>query len=143
MTYLRDGQGRFRASKFWAWGIVSVMIIGLGLGLLNEWAQGQTIIYKNVEVVVPATTTPPVLERIAKCESGNKQTGKSGQVLAMANKNGTVDIGKYQINISVWGATATKLGFDLSNEKDNEAFAKYLYENFGTEPWGSSSDCWK
>lgn len=91
----------------------------------------------------------PVLERIAGCESeGNPKSkgshyGKDGQVRTNANPNGTVDIGKNQINQKVWGKKATELGYDLFVEKDNDAMAKWLYLNYGTEPWYSSEKCWK
>lgn len=96
--------------------------------------------YATIEKLVPVETVSPVLERIAKCESGNTHY-KNGQVIFNSNKNGSVDIGKYQIN-SIWNSKATELGLDLSKEKDNEAFAMYLYKTHGTEPWYSSVKCW-
>lgn len=89
---------------------------------------------------VPVKEIPPVLKRIAKCESGDMHY-KNGQVIFNANSNGTVDRGRYQIN-SVWDKKATELGLDLSNEKDNEQFAMWLYENRGSEDWYSSKSCW-
>ena len=83
----------------------------------------------------------PVLTRIAQCESGNKHFDKNGQVLLRSNTNKTVDVGRYQIN-SVWFAKATELGFDLTDERDNEAFAMWLYKNRGTQDWYSSASCW-
>ena len=84
----------------------------------------------------------PVLSRIAKCESGNTHFDKNGQVLVRANTNKTVDVGRYQIN-SVWFSKATGLGLNLFVEKDNEAFARWLYANEGTQPWYSSAKCWQ
>jgi hypothetical protein len=66
----------------------------------------------------------------------------NGQVLIHVNNNGTVDIGIAQIN-SIWFATATKLGYDLTKEKDNIAFAEWLYENKGTSAWDSSRANWQ
>lgn len=97
---------------------------------------------RTLEIQQAEATTAPVLTRIAKCESDASQKGKSGQVLIHANKDGTVDIGKYQIN-TVWFAEATKQGLNLANEADNEAFAKWLYENKGTGDWSASASCWK
>jgi len=71
------------------------------------------------------------MARIAKCESGNSHYDKNGQVLI----NKSRDVGRYQINVQVWGKKATELGYDLYNEKDNEAFALWLFENKGSEPW--------
>jgi hypothetical protein len=95
---------------------------------------------KQVEVVVEADA--PILAKIAKCESGNKHYDKNGQVLMRSNKNGSIDIGKYQINEKSWGKAASKLGFNLTDEKDNEAMAKYIYANRGTEDWYASKSCW-
>ena len=91
-------------------------------------------------VEVPIKEVPPVLKRIAKCESGDMHY-KNGQVIFNANSNGTVDRGRYQIN-SVWDKKATELGLDLSKEKDNESMAMWIYENRGTEDWYSSKSCW-
>lgn len=99
------------------------------------------IVEAQVTVEVPIETPSPVMDRIAQCESGSSQIAKNGQVLIKTNVNGTTDIGYYQIN-SVWGAQATKLGYDLSVEKDNKAFAMWLYKNSGTEPWYPSKACW-
>jgi hypothetical protein len=100
--------------------------------------------YYSVEKVkiVEIEMSAPVLERIAKCESGGKQFGADGQVVLNGNTNGSVDIGKYQINTRIWGKKATELGYNLANEKDNENFAKYLYTTRGTEVWSASKKCW-
>lgn len=95
---------------------------------------------REVRVEVPVEPATPVLDRIAKCESGGKHK-KNGQVIFNANTNKTVDVGIMQIN-SVWFAKAASLNFDLSIEKDNIEFAKWLYRNYGTEPWYSSKACW-
>lgn len=96
---------------------------------------------------IVAPLNSPVLQRIADCESGNGKQGTAtqfehGQVLVRANKNGTTDMGKYQIN-SIWFKQASSLGFDLSTEDGNTAMAEWLYLNHGTEPWYASSKCWK
>ncbi len=82
------------------------------------------------------------MARIAKCESGGKQFDSNGQVILHANTNGTVDVGKYQLNMSVWGKTAAQMKLNLMEEKDNETFAQWLYLNKGTEAWYSSKSCW-
>lgn len=102
--------------------------------------------YANVEVEkiveVESKTIPPVLQRIANCESGSKHFDKSGQVLMRGNTNKTVDIGIMQINEYYWGKKASELGYDLTKEKDNWAMAKWIYANHGTEPWVHSKTCW-
>ncbi len=90
---------------------------------------------------VPIKEIPPVLNRIAKCES---PTGhfKDGKVVIKVNKNGSSDIGKYQIN-TVHLPLAAKLKLNVLEEKDNETMAMYLYENKGTDPWSASASCWR
>jgi hypothetical protein len=97
-------------------------------------------VYATETIEVPVEVVPPVMERIAKCESGNTHY-RNGQVIMNANTNKTVDIGKYQIN-SIWNKKATELGLNLTDEKDNEAMAMYIYKTHGTEPWYSSKACW-
>ena len=92
-----------------------------------------------VEVEKPGEI-PPVMKRIAKCESGDIHF-KDGQVLMVSNTNKTVDVGRYQIN-SIHSKTASTLGLDLTDEKDNERFAMHLYKTQGTEPWVYSKGCW-
>ncbi len=119
-------------------GITAVTLFFVG------WASGM---YTSVVTKVQAEPNSPVvealapvMERIAHCESSGTHT-KNGQVIFKANTDGSVDIGLYQIN-SVHNKEASKLGYDLTNEKDNEAFALYLYHNYGTSPWSASAKCW-
>jgi hypothetical protein len=94
-----------------------------------------------VEVEKPKEI-PPVMKRIAKCESNNSHIDpKTGMVYMLANTNKTVDVGKYMIN-TVWHKKANELGYDVTNEEDNEKMAMWIYENFGTSPWVFSSQCW-
>jgi hypothetical protein len=89
----------------------------------------------------------PIMDRIADCESGNgtlgsaNQKGKNGQLAINVNTNGTVDVGKYQIN-SIHFKEAASLGYDLMTEEGNTAYAKWLYANKGTGDWASSARCW-
>lgn len=130
--------------------ITSVLTIGVlaGVGTAVGFAIAFThqadaqIVYQSKEVVVQVEADAPVLDRIAKCESGNTQFAKDGQVLVHVNKNGTWDVGKYQIN-SIHGGTATKLGMNLYTEDGNTAFAKWMYANLGTGDWAASQSCWK
>lgn len=94
----------------------------------------------HAEKIVEVEIEAPVMARIAKCESSGMHK-RNGQVVFNANTNGSVDIGYYQIN-SIWSKKATELGYDLTNEADNKAFAMWLYKNFGTEPWYSTEKCW-
>lgn len=82
----------------------------------------------------------PVMAEVAKCESRFRQFSKSGSVL-----RGEVvqdDLGVMQVNDYFHGDTAEKLGLDLKTIQGNVAYARYLYEKEGTQPWISSKPCW-
>src|SRR3954468_6425678 len=139
----RDRIGRYtiksRINQFfaflWKWtrraimvgAMVSLLFIAYVIG---QWTTPREVTAQNVITIQAPAELAPVMQRIATAESHSHQYGTSGQVLIHVNTNGTVDLGKYQIN-SIWFATATKLGYDLTKEKDNEAFALWLYENKG------------
>lgn len=89
-------------------------------------------------VLVQDDTIPPILKKIAVCESNNSHYDKNGQVLI----NKTQDAGRYQINIPVWGKKAKEIGLNLMDEKDNETMAKWIFLNYGSAPWVASSNCW-
>lgn len=119
-------------------GIISV----LGITAVTARELSPVMAYQIKEVPVEVESEAPVMTRIAVCESGNKQM-INGQVILNANTNGSVDIGAYQINNRLWGKKATELGYNLMVEKDNRAFANYLYKNYGTGAWKWSSKCWQ
>lgn len=128
---------------FIKWCAITAVVAGV---LFGAYLYGQftapNMTANNTIVQAAENKIAPVMERIFKAESGGHQLNpKTGQLLIAVNKNGTVDVGIAQIN-SIWFATATKLGYDLSKEEDNKKFALYLYENYGTEPWGSSAKNW-
>ncbi len=97
----------------------------------------------------PLEQEAPVLQRISDCESGNgkpgtgKQFTASGAVVTNVNKNGSIDVGKYQINLNVQHLQEmAKLHLNPLTEDGNYAYAKYIYENHGTGDWSSSQSCW-
>jgi len=47
-----------------------------------------------------------------------------------------------QINEYYHTDKAKKLGLNLRTVEGNLAYAKYLYDKEGTQPWISSSKCW-
>lgn len=150
----RQINGRFDSFKakvrragvlFFRWSLISsaaVALVAIGA------AFGSTNTVQAVEPqVIVEQVAAPVLDRIADCESGNGTKGsaihyKNGQVVMNANTNGTIDIGKYQINMTYWGKKATELGLDLTKEADNKAMAEWLYANKGTGDWSASQKCW-
>lgn len=136
VTFKSKVRAFFKKVIFWAVVIVAIA----GVVQYFRWAYPTEVIVEK-EVLVEREITYPVLERIAICESNNKHFGESGQVLMVGNTNKSVDVGRYQIN-SLWFKKANELGLDLTLEKDNEAFAIYLYKTYGTEPWVWSKKCW-
>jgi hypothetical protein len=121
---------------------VAILFLIILVGIIIGKVYFPETVIETKEVIVETKATYPVLLRIAKCESSNNHFDKNGQVLMVGNKNGSVDIGKYQINNRVWGKKAKEMNLDLTLEKDNEAFAMYLYTTLGTVPWIWSQKCW-
>ena len=115
-------------------------ITGVGLFLLGAFTFSTSSVEIVNQLVTP--TKAPVLVRIAKCESNGSQFSR-GQVITHSNRNGSVDIGKYQINIRNWGKQATKLHYNLATLKGNTAMAQYIYLNYGTGAWYASAKCWR
>lgn len=126
------------------WGLISIAGYALFMG--------GALLYSTSTVVAETKTViadrhAPILDRIADCESGNGKPGsashyKNGQVILKGNDNHTVDIGKYQVNLTYWGAKASQLGLDLTKEEDNYKMALWIYENKGTTDWSASMKCW-
>jgi len=82
----------------------------------------------------------PILVDIARCESRFRQLDANGNILrGLINKG---DLGIMQINEYYHADKAAKLGFDLKTVDGNLAYAKYLYNKEGVQPWISSSKCW-
>lgn len=136
VTFKSKVRSFFKKVIFW-----SIVVVCLaGVVQYFRWAYPTEVIIEK-EVIVEREITYPVLQRIAECESNNRHFGESGQVLMVGNTNKSVDVGRYQIN-SLWFKKAHELGLDLTLEKDNEAFAIYLYKTYGTEPWIHSKKCW-
>ncbi|MEX0917566.1 MAG: hypothetical protein WDZ93_00230 [Candidatus Paceibacterota bacterium] len=82
----------------------------------------------------------PVMIQVARCESTFRHTLSDGSVLK--GKVDPADTGVMQINKRYHLKTAEKLGLDLNNLHDNMAYARYLYEKQGTQPWSASAPCW-
>ena len=79
---------------------------------------------------------------IAECESGGRHLDKDNNVVTNENSNGTLDHGKWQIN-SIHEERAKSMGHLIRTEEGNEAFAKVLFDESGTEPWEASRGCWE
>ncbi len=81
----------------------------------------------------------PILIEIARCESTFTHY-KDGKVVRGRVDN--ADVGVMQINERYHLETATKLGYDIHTIDGNMAYAKYLYEKSGAQPWSASKPCW-
>ena len=90
--------------------------------------------------VVTEPPLPPILRKIATCESRNTHYDRHGRVLR--GTRNPQDVGKYQINAAVWGTVAVQQGYDLYDEQGNERMARYLLAHYGTVPWRQSAACW-
>ncbi len=82
----------------------------------------------------------PILVEIARCESSFRHLDKDGNVLRGKVNKG--DVGLMQINEYYHAETARKLELDLETLEGNMAYAKYLYNREGGQPWKASSNCW-
>ena len=151
---------KHKAVNFIRTGTVIAIVTGIVWGSIEAYRYVHPEIYgakaSEIQKKEPGLQEQfPVLGRIAKAESRNShfctddlikhkmcRTAEKGQTLTSPNKNGTVDVGRYQINVDTWGAEATKLGYDIFNEKENEQMAYWIYRNYGTDPWYSSAKNW-
>ena len=98
--------------------------------------------FKTLEEYVRAYfKDTPELAEIAKCESDFRQYDDKGAILKGTVNKG--DIGIMQINKYYNGQDAAKLGLDIYTIEGNLAYAKVLYDKFGTYPWSSSEKCWE
>ncbi len=78
--------------------------------------------------------------QVARCESTFRHTLADGSVLK--GRVDSADTGVMQINKRYHEKTAHSMGLDLDDIHDNMAYARYLYEKQGTQPWKASSPCW-
>ena len=82
----------------------------------------------------------PIMIKIAHCESTFRHHLSDGSVLR--GYVDSADTGVMQINTRYHQHTANQLGLDLKDIYDNMAYARYLYERQGTQPWNASAPCW-
>lgn len=82
----------------------------------------------------------PIMVNIAWCESRFRQYDKDGNIFRGAVNN--QDVGVMQINEYYHLDTAEEGNYNLYSVEGNTAYARKLYEKFGTDPWNSSRGCW-
>ena len=71
-------------------------------------------------VIVQEDTLPPVMHRIAQCESRGQHWTKQGRVVR--GKQNRHDTGLFQINTIVWGKKAQDLGYDIYTRRATRAW---------------------
>ena len=117
------------------------------LSIQSAWADltstDETKYVREVVIETPTEESVVILEKIAKCESGGKQFYPNGTLVKRINNDGSIDFGKYQINDKRHEHIAAKLGMNIYTEEGNEAYAKYLFNQQGSEPWFPSKPCWR
>lgn len=82
----------------------------------------------------------PVMIQVARCESTFRHSLSDGSVLK--GRVDPADTGVMQINKRYHEKRAITLGLNLENIYDNLAYARFLYEKQGTQPWNASAPCW-
>lgn len=96
---------------------------------------------KNTEAIVRSYFRDiPIMVEVARCESTFRHRLDDGSVLQ--GHVDPADTGVMQINKRYHLKTATALELDLEDVYDNMAYARYLYERQGTQPWSASMPCW-
>lgn len=120
------------------------MLCGMGLGrvLAPQAAAPPVAPVVSVTRLVGAQEEPlpPVLQRIAWCESRGQHWTPTGDVVR--GRQHAQDIGLFQINAGLWGPRAKALGHDLETLEGNTAMARYLFAQYGSVPWRASAPCW-
>ena len=121
-----------------------LLITGMVLGKAIRPREARSTVPHVVQhtriVIVKYDILPPVMQRIAQCESQNQHFTKDGKVLR--GKWNPHDMGLFQINTVVWGKKAEELGYDIRTQEGNEQMARYIFENYGSVPWQASAKCW-
>ena len=141
---------RRRRQWWWAHGLAALTLSGLLLlvaAVLHQRGstgdEGRPVpqaVQQTPVVIVQEDTLPPVMHRIAQCESRGQHWTRNGTVLH--GKRDPHDLGLFQINMTVWGKKAQELGYDLRTREGNVHMARYLFENYGSVPWQRSAACW-
>ena len=101
----------------------------------------ETAPFKATEAIVRSYFRDiPVMIEIARCESTFRHTLADGSVLQ--GRVDPDDTGVMQINKFFHEKTALSMQLDVDDIYHNMAYARYLYETQGTQPWSASMPCW-
>lgn len=83
---------------------------------------------------------PVLAEKIAYCESTDRQFNEKGEVLrGLRNPD---DVGLFQINEKFHLKRSQELGYDIYTTKGNIDYAMRLLKSEGSQHWDSSKPCW-
>lgn len=118
--------------------VVAVLVMGF-LAPLSASAQVGLNVDVEAKVREYFADTPVMIE-IARCESKFRQFTDAGNPLYGGYGRGMV--GVFQLYEDIHGDSARGKGMDITTLDGNIAYAKYLYEREGTQPWMSSFPCW-
>jgi hypothetical protein len=121
----RTGTHGFRRTRSWrTYGLVALMLSGLllsvgvvlGKALPSREAPSALpqVVQQTRVVLVKEDTLPPVMQRIAQCESRGQHFTKDGKVVR--GKRNPQDTGLFQINAVVWAKKAEELGYNSGSD---------------------------
>jgi hypothetical protein len=116
----------------------TLLAMSLQLSLMQRQLD-EYVAQQNSSVEVALADLPPVLQKVAQCESGARQHDANGKVVTNPK---THDYGLFQIN-RIHLPTAKKRGMDIMTEQGNIQFAMYLYNRNGLKDWSASKSCWQ
>lgn len=95
----------------------------------------------NTEAVVRSYFRDiPIMAEIARCESTFRHKLEDGSILR--GRVDPADTGVMQINKRYHQAAADAMELNLEDLYENMAYARFLYEKQGTQPWNASLPCW-
>jgi len=120
--------------------LVGAVVLGTSMPSRGTHQVVPQVVRQTRVVIVKDETLPPVLQRIAQCESHGHHWTMNGKV--MRGKRNRHDTGLFQINTIVWGKKAQELGYDIRTPEGNAHMARYLFAHYGSVPWQSSAACW-
>ena len=82
----------------------------------------------------------PIMIEVARCESTFRHQLADGSVLT--GRVDPADTAVMQISKRYHESTARAMNLDLNDIYHNMAYARFLYETQGTQPWSASAFCW-
>ncbi len=133
----------------WLWPVAVVLFLVVFGGRIidflgSKFPSGETpATVTTTSVTAGRLSADVVLPIIAQCESGGRQFDDDGNLITNPESSA---VGKYQILEKLHGEKAKALGYDIRTEEGNEAYARILYAESGTQHWEAdprSRACWE